>query len=238
LGNWNTTTSPAPVGDDNDWLIVVTGDYHTMALKTDGTLWAWGKNDFGQLGIGTLAHANRPVQVGTMSDWRVVAAGYGHTLAVKADGTLWAWGRNADGQLGNGTAVDETSPVQVGAAQDWQAVAAGDYHTVALKTNGTLWAWGKNVEGQLGDGTAKKKTSPVPIGGIIPSPRFWSIARLMNGRVQLNVGGLTYDTYRVLGSADFLSWEEVGVVTNQAGSASLIDAAAGINRRFYRLVWP
>ncbi|MCX6924292.1 MAG: immunoglobulin domain-containing protein, partial [Verrucomicrobia bacterium] len=126
---------------------------HTVAVKADGTLWAWGYNNYGQLGDGTTDSKSSPVQVGTDTKWQVVAAGYYHTVAVKTDGTLWAWGYNNSGQLGDGTRASKSSPVQVGTDTNWQVVAAGDYYTVAVKTDGTLWAWVYNWFGQLGDGT-------------------------------------------------------------------------------------
>ncbi|NLH74160.1 MAG: RCC1 repeat-containing protein, partial [Verrucomicrobia bacterium] len=123
-----------------DWTFVqvAAGGYHTLALKRDGTLWAWGLNEDGQLGDGTREDKSRPVQVGTASDWAAVAAGYWHTVALKRDGTLWAWGDNQYGQSGDGTTEDKSRPVQVGTATDWAAVAAGLWHTVALKRDGTL----------------------------------------------------------------------------------------------------
>ena len=143
---------------------VAAGDNYTVAVRSDGTLWAWGENRRGQLGDGTTTNRSSPVQIGTDSDWQSVAAASAHTVALKRDGTLWAWGHNSSGQLGDGTTVSKTSPVQVGSATNWQSVAAGGSHTVALKSDGTLWAWGANSNGQLGDGTTVNKTSPVQIG--------------------------------------------------------------------------
>ena len=134
-----------------------------MALKQDGTLWAWGHNWKGQLGDGTTVNKNIPVQIGT-DTWQAVAAGYSHTVALKQDGTLWAWGDNEHGQLGDGTTVNKNIPVQIGEESAWQAVATWGSHTVALKQDGTLWAWGHNWKGQLGDGIIVNKTSPVQIG--------------------------------------------------------------------------
>jgi alpha-tubulin suppressor-like RCC1 family protein len=137
--------------------------HHTLALKTDGTLWATGDNASGQLGDGTIISKSSYIQIGSASNWAIVSAGYIHSIAIKTDGTLWAWGRNNSGELGDGTNIDKNSPVQIGNASNWASVSAGYYYTLALKTDGTLWAWGANV-GQLGDGTTTKRSNPVQIG--------------------------------------------------------------------------
>ncbi|MBI5915682.1 MAG: T9SS type A sorting domain-containing protein, partial [Bacteroidetes bacterium] len=138
---------------------------HSLAIKTDGTLWAWGWNDSGQLGDGTFLDKNSPVKIGTDNNWQIVAADGKHSLAIKMDGTLWAWGLNDFGQLGDGTPLDKNSPVKIGAASNWQSVTAGERHSVAIKTDGTLWAWGFNNQGILGDGTSIPIIySPVQIG--------------------------------------------------------------------------
>ena len=116
-------------------LQVATGYYHTVAIKTDGTLWSWGYNSSGELGLsnsGTTTHRSSPVQVGLLTDWQHVAAGQMHTYAVKTDGTLWSWGYNNAGQLGLGNTTNRSSPVQVGSLTNWQQVAVGNEHTVAI----------------------------------------------------------------------------------------------------------
>lgn len=146
------------------WKTIASGYNHTVAIKTEGTLWAWGNNSVGQLGNGTTTNRNVPTNIGTTSDWKTVAIGTNHTVALKMDGSLWAWGDNQTGELGDGTTINKNIPVQIGTAQDWRMVAAGNQYTVALKTDGTLWAWGDNYFGQLGDGTSTDKRIPVQIG--------------------------------------------------------------------------
>ena len=136
-----------------------------ILLKSGGgTLWAWGLNNYGQLGDGATTNKTSPVQIGTASNWVIVTAGIFHTLGIKSDGTLWAWGLDSDGQLGDGTTDDKTSPVQIGTANNWVSVSAGQNYSLALKSDGTLWAWGFNGSGQLGDGTILYKSSPIQIG--------------------------------------------------------------------------
>ena len=160
-GTQTNRASPAPgIGLKVSYALqrIAAGAYHSLAIKPDGSLWAWGRNS-GALGDGTTTNRSRPVQV--LTGVAAVAAGGYHTLALKTDGSLWAWGWNGSGQLGDGTMTDRLSPVQVltGVA----AVAAGYEHTLAVKTDGTLWAWGGNGGGQLGDGTTTNRASPVPI---------------------------------------------------------------------------
>ena len=142
---------------------IAAGDDHTIALRSNGTLWAWGWNGYGQVGDGTTTDRHSPVQIGSDTNWVAIAAGDWHTIALKSNGTLWSWGSNGLGQLGDGTTTNKNRPVQIGSDPTWVAIAGGYYHTIALKSNGTLWAWGWNGYGQLGDGTNIDKNSPVPI---------------------------------------------------------------------------
>ena len=145
-----------------DWKQVFCGNYHTAAIKNDGTLWTWGNNNYGQLGDSTTTNRSSPIQtIAGGSNWKYVCAGYSNTLAVKTDGTLWTWGFNFHGQLGDNTAVDKSSPVQtITFGTTWQKVTAGTT-IAAIKTDGTLWTWGKNLDGALGDNTTTSRSSPV-----------------------------------------------------------------------------
>ena len=167
LGDGTTTnkSSSTQVGTGTDWA-AVTGGYapQTVAIKSNGTLWAWGNNSGGQLGDGTTVSKSSPTQVGTATNWSTISAGDSHTVAIKTDGTLWAWGSNAYGQLGDGTMTQRYSPIQIGTATNWSTIAVGQFHTVAIKTDGTLWAWGWNLYGQLGNGTTSDKSTPTQIG--------------------------------------------------------------------------
>jgi len=142
---------PAQVSGLTDVVAVAAGYGHNLALKADGTVWAWGSDGHGQLGDGTTETRTRPVQISGLAEVIKIAAGDAHSMAVKRDGTVWAWGSNAAGQLGDGTFADRPSPVQV-ALTGTAAVAGGQLHSLALKDDGTVWAWGRDEYGQLGGG--------------------------------------------------------------------------------------
>ena len=155
---------PTQVGTARNWTRVSAATQHTVALRADGSLWAWGWNTSGQLGDGTTSSTLSPVRIGTANDWSAIAAGSFHTVALRRNGTLWAWGSNGLGQLGDGTVGQRLVPTQVGTASDWVAIAAGREHTLAVKSDGSLWAWGGNANGQLGDGTTINRTEPTRVG--------------------------------------------------------------------------
>lgn len=146
---------------------VAAGDGHTLILRADGTVWAVGRNDDGQLGVGTTTTLNSVAPVSSLSGIKAIAAAGSHSLALKNDGTVWAWGRNALGELGDSTQTGRTTPVQVSGLTNIVAIAAGYYHNLAIKDDGTLWAWGFNDEGQVGDGTVDTRTVPVQLSGMI-----------------------------------------------------------------------
>jgi alpha-tubulin suppressor-like RCC1 family protein len=166
LGDNTTTTRTTPVttfAGGTNWKQVACGGSHNAAIKTDGTLWTWGKNSYSQIGDNTATQRRTPVTTfagGT--NWKQVACGYNHTAAVKTDGTLWTWGRNLDGQIGNNTTTNTLTPVTTFAGgTNWKQVACGGSHNAAIKTDGTLWTWGGNSFGQLGDNTTTTRITPV-----------------------------------------------------------------------------
>jgi alpha-tubulin suppressor-like RCC1 family protein len=166
------SSTPTPTSPASTTPKISAGDFHTMALKSDGTVWAWGNNGFGQLGDGTTTERHTPVKVSGLSGVIAIACGSYHSLAMKSDGTVWAWGYNYYGQLGDGTntekdAVGRKTPVKVSSLSGVTAIAGGTYHSLALKSNGTVWAWGYNSKyGQLGDGTNTDRNTPVQVSSL------------------------------------------------------------------------
>lgn len=171
LGTGNTTYYSSPVlvaGGFTDWCQVSAGYMHSTALKSNGTIWAWGRNNTAQLGDNTTISKSSPIQVGSDTDWVKVNSGSYSNTAIKSNGTLWTWGLNNWGQLGINSTADQSSPVEVcGGFTDWCDISNGLVHSVAIRSNGTLWAWGENIKGALGDNTIICKSSPVLVVGEI-----------------------------------------------------------------------
>lgn len=141
---WGKQGGPLPVplmGIDHVTAVAV-GHEHILALKNDGTVWAWGSNDYGQLGDTTAIPHDRPVQVYGMTGAVAVAAGSFHSYALKNDGTIWAWGDNRNGQLGDGSRNNRRTPVLVENFLDVQSIAAGSTHLLVLRKDGTVCSWG------------------------------------------------------------------------------------------------
>jgi alpha-tubulin suppressor-like RCC1 family protein len=166
IGINNTANRSIPVttfAGGNDWKSVTCGEYHTAAIKTDGSLWTWGFGDFGRLGTNNTTSRSIPVTtfVGG-NNWKSVAAGNEHTAAIKTDGSLLTWGNGADGRLGDNTTTNRSTPVTTFAGgNNWKQVACRGNYTTAIKTDGSLWIWGANGSGQLGDNTIITKSTPV-----------------------------------------------------------------------------
>lgn len=237
-GSLTTTqyTSPTQIGTATDWAWVVAGANHNVAVKMNGTLWAWGLNSSGQLGQGTTSTTptTTPTQIGTATTWLQLGpqlhAGADFTLAMQTNGTLWAWGVNTSGQLGDGTTTNRNAPVQIGTVTTWNRVACTSASAIALRNDGTLWAWGLNSSGQLGDGSLTLRSSPAQIG----SDTTWQhiggggshfLAKRSDGSLWswgLNTSGqLGYDL------ADLVAFgrvpQQTGIATNWS------EVAAGVN---------
>lgn len=142
-------------------MAIAAGAYHNLVVRQDGSVWAWGANDRGELGDGTTTPRGTPVAVGTGFGGVVaVTAGYRFSLALKKDGTAWAWGENSAGMLGDGAVTARQSPVEVSAPFKAVALSAAGYHSMALDDEGKAWVWGYNYSGILGDGTDTNRLTP------------------------------------------------------------------------------
>jgi RNA polymerase sigma factor (sigma-70 family) len=140
--NIQNTVSLRRIGNETDWVNLATGGSHCLAIKSDGTLWAWGGNFNYQLGDGTEITRPTPVPSIPGNDWKQAAAGGSDSYALKHDGTLWAWGNIWAGWLGIGSAKNTTKAVQVGTSTNWIKIWSGNIQTVGLQSDGSLWFWG------------------------------------------------------------------------------------------------
>ncbi len=162
VGNGTNTNVIEPVritdGDTNSendtWRFVAAGSEHSLAIKDDGTLWAWGSNLTSELGDGTIENKNAPVQISSANDWTHISAGSGFSIALRGNGVLFVWGDNGVGQLGFDPIrnVTKTTPTQIEQNQTtrYTAISAGGFHVISIDTLGQLWSWGNNGNGQLG----------------------------------------------------------------------------------------
>ncbi len=166
-GTWDNSNTPVQVQNLTGVAAVGAGESHAVALKSDGTVWAWGRNSSGELGNGTNTESNVPVPVQNLTGVTAIAVGAYHTLALKSDGTVWGWGRGNDYQLGLATYISYSNkPVQIPNFTGVVAIAAGARHSLALKSDGTVWAWGNGLMGELGGGYASYYPQPTLIQGI------------------------------------------------------------------------
>ena len=231
-GTQNDSARPVPVVSVGAGLAGVSaGQDHTCALKSDGTVWCWGYDLYGQLGVGTNDAWSTPVQVTALGNTIVqVSTGYFHTCARKSDGSVWCWGLNALGQLGDNTENDESSPVQVaGLSGSVADVSAGFYHTCAVKTDGTVWCWGDNASGQIGDGSTTPRLTPSEVSSLggpaaeVSANNSFTCARRTDGTLWCWGG----NTDGELGNGSTVP-SSLPVQVNSLGS-SVIEVSAGDN---------
>ena len=200
-------TGPGAMPGVGGMTSAASGYYHSIALKSDGTVLSWGLNDHGQLGDGTTANHGTPTRIQGLSNIVAVAAGGYHSLALRSDGTVWAWGWNQQGQVGDGTTADKLVPTQVGGLSGVTAIAGGGVHSVALRNDGTVRAWGGNGTGQLGDGTTVSRPAPItPIN--------------VSGIQQIAAGG--FMTYARRGDGSIVAWGRGGMAGHAAEADTLV----------------
>lgn len=167
-------SSPVQIGADTNWAsISAAANNGFFAIKTTGSLWAWGGDVFGNLGLNDDSiNRSSPTQIGALTNWASVSSLSEYfSIAVKTDGTLWSWGQNDNGQLGSdidpATLPSRSSPVQIGALTNWSKSAGSAKSAAAIKTDGTLWTWGLNSSnGQLGLNDIINRSSPAQVGAL------------------------------------------------------------------------
>jgi alpha-tubulin suppressor-like RCC1 family protein len=220
-------SSPTQVGTGTNWSKVNTRNTsgqadpkHTIATKTDGTLWIWGENSSGQLGTNDRVNRSSPTQLGS-GTWSQVEAGWNGMAAIKTNGTLWTWGSNNFGQLSTNDKVYRSSPTQVGTETDWSQISMGNDSgpfISAIKTTGTLWQWGSNGYGMLGQNNTTDRSSPVQVGtdanwSQITSGQRGSLAIKTNGT--LWSWGRNYEGWAGYNNTSYKSSPtQVGALTN------------------------
>lgn len=171
LGNNSSLPSialtPTQIGSDKSWVSCSSGGFSSFAISSDGTLWAWGRNNSAELGNSATVNLSSPVQISN-SKWKQVTCGYNFSLAINSQGTLWGWGQNGFGQLGTSGTTTLYSPIQIGALSDWSQVSCSPSleFSGAVKNDGTLWMWGRNVYGQLGLSDTTSRSSPTQVGSL------------------------------------------------------------------------
>lgn len=154
---------PNKVVNLSEIVSIQAGEYHSVALDVNGSVWTWGQNNYGQLGTGTFSQSvYSPRKVEDLSNINTITTSNKHTFALSSDGSLWAWGDNSSGQIGDGTSTHRRTPVQINLFNIVE-VSAGHTHSMALQSDGTLWTWGQNHHGQLGDGTPNTQLSPIKV---------------------------------------------------------------------------
>ncbi len=150
------------------WTQVSIGNEHVLGIQTDGSLWAWGSNTFGELGNGTQTPSDHPIQIGSDKDWKAISAGDHFCLAIKKDSSLWAWGNNLVGQLGDSSYLNRNVPIPIRKDKKWKQVDAGYRHALAIDESGKLWSWG---EGAIGSNPTWPPYPSTPV--LIDSIKLW-----------------------------------------------------------------
>jgi alpha-tubulin suppressor-like RCC1 family protein len=235
LGNTTAYSSPKQLGALTTWSKVATGIYfpYILAIKTDGTLWSWGRNNYGQLGLGNVTSYSSPKQVGALTNWLSITASYSSAYSVKTDGTLWAWGFNGFGELGFNNTTNYSSPKQIGALSNWLYIASAYNHVLAVKTDGSLWSWGRNLFGPLGLGNQTSYSSPKQVGALTNWSKPMGGGPLISFAIKTNgtLWSWGYNTAGALGNGNITSTSspaQVGSLTTWLSVAAGYYSAFGL----------
>ncbi len=209
LGDNTTASKNTPIkvkgigniGYLNDIIKISGGVGHSLALKSDSTVLAWGLNTWGQLGNGGTNTEETPILIAGLANIINIDAGENYSLALRSDGTVWAWGNNGIGQLGNGTTVTSKTPIQVLGLTNIIEIGTGYDFNLALKDDNTIWVWGKNDDGQLGDGTTINRLIPVQMA---------SASAFMVSATNICLGESIVFTNTTIGATSF-NWQIDGI---------------------------
>lgn len=221
-----TTNLFATVPELTDVQQVSVGGHHNLALKCDGTVWAWGLNDHGQVGVGSGSYTiNSPTQVPGITNAIAVSAGRDQSMVLLADGTVRTWGDGAYGQLGNGTTTNSNVPVTVSGLSNVIAIEAGGSHCMALLADGTVRTWGYNYFGALGNATNNNSSIPVSVVGLsnvvqIAAAESHCLAVLSNG----TAWAWGYNWYGQLGNG---TTTHSNIPVNMLGLSNVADIDGG-----------
>jgi len=209
---------------------IAAGGFHSLFLKSDGSLWAMGDNEYGQLGDGTTNNMNVPEQI-VASNVTAIAAGGWHSLFLKSDGSLWATGVDFYGQLGDGAfrtnaPYGASQPEQI-VADNVTAIAAGGYHSLFLKSDGSLWAMGAEIFGQLGNAIFSTKppngtNQPVQVVAGLPGYNRISVQLLSGGNSRLSYDGMAGTKYALDRTVSLSPANWVPMATNAAGADGVV----------------
>ena len=220
-GNTNNLTSFTYVNSEEEWVSIAAGADWGLGIKTDGTLWGWGSNQFGKNGTG--ATRSTPAQIGTDDKWVKVAVGWASSFGLKSDGSIWSWGNNGRGNLGNGSYSGSSTPSQIGTSYKWKNIEAALSTTFFIREDGTLWGCGDNLRNQLGITSARYNPSLRQIGadkdwrtvssgvnsilGIKTNGTLWAWGDNSGGQLGLGTSIQSYSSPRRVGSAT--NWVQV-----------------------------